>query len=148
MELYFSEITNNLDLIYALAIRGIVFIDEQGCLFSEEFDEFDDILTRRATHVIGKINEEPIAAGRIIYHEKNNAKLERLAVLRQFRGNGFGKNLVKFMISVSFQNKCKGIYIHAQEHLSEYYQSLGFEAYGDVFQEARISHIKMKYNRR
>ncbi len=148
MEPYFSEITNNLDLIYALAIRGIVFIDEQGCLFSEEYDEFDDIQTNRATHVIGKINEEPIAAGRIIYYENNNAKLERLSVLSKFRGNGFGKNLVKFMISISFQNKCERIYIHAQEHLSDYYQGLGFEAYGDVFKEARISHIKMKYNRK
>jgi len=145
MKPLFYEVERYIDLLYVIGIRGIVFVDEQGCTFSEEYDEFDSIENNMATHIIGKVSDNPIAAGRIVYNKNKVAKLERISVLKKYRRICVGSKLVKYMVNVALNKQSTSIYIHAQEHLIPYYQNLGFITSGEVFQEARISHIMMIY---
>ncbi len=128
-----------------MSIRGIVFVHEQNCPFSEEYDSYDCLDVAGVDHIIGKKDEQPVATGRIIYKENKVAKLERFAVLTQFRGKGVGKGLIEYMLATSLAKKCDTIYIHAQTRLLEYYERLGFFADGQVFVEANIEHKKMVY---
>lgn len=146
MVLTFDEIQEYFDFLCSLSIRGIVFIKEQNCSFSDEYDNFDSLENSNVSHIIGKKDGEPVATGRIIFKKNKVVKLERIAVLEQFRGENIGKQLVEFMINFSLLRQYCTIYIHAQTHLLQYYEKLGFVAEGEIFQEANIDHKKMRYS--
>ena len=73
------------ELIEAFIVRGIVFMGEQGVSYAIEKDSEE----HSALHIIGELAGEPIAAARIRFQGKF-AKIERLAVRRQWRGQGYG----------------------------------------------------------
>ena len=71
-------------------------------------------------------------------------KLERFAVLKEYRHKGFGKQAFNYLVSKLEEefNPCT-IYFNAQYQLLDYYKNLGFTEEGDTFYEANIKHIKM-----
>ena len=71
-------------------------------------------------------------------------KLERFAVLEDYRGHGYGKEAFLYLVNKLEEdyNPCT-IYFNAQYQLLKYYQELGFKEVGDTFYEANIKHIKM-----
>ena len=77
------------DLIKTYAVRAIVFIGEQKCPYDEEIDEHE----HSSIHILGELNGEPIASARIRF-PGSYAKLERIAVRKQWRGQGIGRKLV------------------------------------------------------
>jgi predicted GNAT family N-acyltransferase len=126
------------DLIKVFIVRGIVFIEEQAVSYSIEKDEHE----LEAQHILAEIEDEPIGAGRIRYIQ-DYAKLERIAVRKNYRGNGYGHRIVDFMME---QARAKGFFkykMHAQAHLTDFYASHGFEIRGEMFQEADIDHYLM-----
>ena len=70
----------------------------------------------------------------------NGIKLERFAVLKAHRGEGIGKYLVEQVIE-EVQKHAKPIYLHAQIQVVDFYQKLGFEKEGALFEEAGIQHF-------
>jgi predicted GNAT family N-acyltransferase len=137
----YKIVTNQEELLKAYLVRGIVFIEEQNCPYEIEFDEYD---YDSSIHILGQYNQEPIAAGRIRLIDKY-AKLERLAVRKNFRGKGFGLDLLKYMMDVSIKKGVSSIKIHAQVRLRDFYKKVGFQEFGDEFIEANIRHIAMEY---
>lgn len=129
------------DLIRAFCIRAIVFMGEQECPYAEEIDGLDD----DAIHVLGEWNNEPVAAGRIRSVD-NYAKLERLAVLRQFRGKGYGDRLLKYMMGIAQSRGMAGFRLHAQVVAIPFYEKHGFRTTGPVFDEAGIAHQLMVFS--
>ena len=109
-----------------LAIRRQVFILEQN--ISKQI-ETDDYLVN-ATHILARTDSE--------------IKLERFAVLKQFRNLGIGKALVLFILE-KLKNE-KFIYLIAQESVIGFYDNLGFDPIGEFFYEAEIPHQKMVYS--
>ena len=76
------------------------------------------------------------------YRETSSGiKLERFAVLKEHRGLGVGKALVKFILDNLDQDQ--DIYLHAQEAVVDFYLLLGFKKVNDRFYEAEIPHWKM-----
>lgn len=129
----------------AQEIREKVFVLEQSCPPEEEFDEFD-VSSR---HLLLRIGGEPAATARWRVVEKFGrewAKLERFAVLPEYRGGGVGRALVDFAMSEARQAGYFCFMIHAQAHLKAFYESFGFEAVGQPFEEAGISHLLMIAN--
>ena len=49
------------DRLKAFMVRGVVFCGEQGVRYDIEHDELEDA----AVHVLGEIDGEPVAAGRL-----------------------------------------------------------------------------------
>lgn len=55
-----------------------------------------------------------------------------------------GRVLVENMMAKAFEMGAEEIHVHAQTRVRGFYEKLGFEAYGDTYEEAGIEHISMK----
>src|SRR6266700_4942311 len=78
------------DLMQVVAIRAAVYLAEQNCPYDEEFDHNDFC----AMHLIGSVGNEPAACMRIRFFAEF-AKLERLAVRREFRGTSLAVDICR-----------------------------------------------------
>ena len=126
------------DQMKAMMVRCIVFCGEQNVPYSIERDEFEE----DAVHIIGELEGEPVAAGRIRYFPEY-AKLERIAVLRPYRGRGIGSELVRFLMSIAQERGYSSYRMNAQVRQAPFYAGLGFHAVGERFMEADIEHVLM-----
>lgn len=136
-----SPISNSSDLETAFAIRRKVFVEEQQVDAREEYDEFEDV----STHFLAYLDDAPCGTARW-RRTSNGIKLERFAVLADFRGHGVGKALVRAVLDDVFNQQpepIERIYLHAQLTAMPLYASFGFVAVGPMFVEAGIQHYKM-----
>lgn len=137
-----KKIENQEELDQAFAIREKVFIEEQECDRDEEFDEFDSESVHFIAYYQGQV------AGTSRYRKTNKGiKLERFAVLKEFRGSGIGKRLVSTVLADVFHHhNQKGtlIYLHAQVSAMALYAKYDFKKVGEMFVEAKIEHFEMQ----
>ncbi|MBN2356924.1 GNAT family N-acetyltransferase [candidate division KSB1 bacterium] len=134
----FKIVTTLDDLIKAFMVRAIVFVEEQNVAYIEEVDEFE----YSALHILGEIDGEPAACGRIRFLGEY-AKLERIAVRKRFRGRQIGHQLVDYMLEVARAKGFRKFKMHAQAYLIDFYGMHGFVRQGELFQEANIDHYLM-----
>lgn len=130
---------NELDL--AKKIRYEVFVIGQNVPVEEEIDEFED----ESFHFLALMDEQPCGAARWRY-TASGVKLERFAVLDEFRGRGIGSALVKHVlqdIESNPKSTGKNLYLHAQLSALRLYSKFGFKQVGELFQECEIDHYKM-----
>ena len=123
----------------AFAIRRKVFVDEQGVDQNLEYDKED-----QSKHYLLLLAGRPIAAARWRETEKG-IKLERFAVLPEFRNRGFGEIILAEVIK-DVKTLGKPIYLHSQVRAVPFYERNGFIKEGEMFLEAGIEHIYMKFN--
>ena len=138
MKINVKIITSENNLKIAFAIRKKVFVEEQKVPEDIEWDEFE----YSANHVLAYIQDKPVGTARWRQTRKG-VKLERFAVLPEFRSFGVGKNLVQFILNELMNSET--IYLHAQESVINFYSRLGFKRIGSQFYEAEILHQKMLY---
>lgn len=123
------------------AIRRQVFVVEQHCPPELEW-EFED----ESIHFLATVNGVPAGAAR--WRKTNKGyKLERFAVLFEFRNMGVGQRLVKSVLA-DLPADASYVYLHAQIQAVGLYQKFGFEKTGPEFEEAGIKHFKMILNNR
>jgi len=103
------------------AIRGAVFLSEQNCPYEEEFDGNDYC----ATHVIGTVDGHPAAVIRCRYFA-SFAKLERLAVLRPYRGTPVTRAVIEAAFEICRRKGYEHVYGHSQSRLVGFWQKFGF----------------------
>jgi len=118
------------------AIRKSVFIDEQHVPKELEWDGRDT----ECTQFLLTIDSVPVATARLT----PEGQIGRMAVLRNFRGKGFGSKLLAAVIEQAKHAGHKQVFLHAQVNVIEFYQHHGFTAYGDVFIDASIEHRSMR----
>jgi predicted GNAT family N-acyltransferase len=121
------------------AIRVQVFQEEQKVSEELEFDGLDET----SIQLLAYLDSKPVGTARIRDVGKQTAKIERLAVLSEARGNGIGKKLMEAALEVAVSGDYQTVLIHAQEYIKELYLRLGFVQMGDTFEEANIPHVKM-----
>lgn len=127
---------NEFDIVRA--IRQEVFVVEQEVDPKEEFDAFEET----STHFLVRMDGEPAATCRYRKTDKGT-KLERFAVLKQYRRKGAGSIMVQTCLAEL--DKSQKIYLHAQVDAIPLYAANGFEAYGDLFYECEIPHYAMHW---
>lgn len=135
-------VQNEEDWREARSIRSQVFIEEQECPPEEEWDGHD----ATSRHVLGRVGGTAVATARwrtVARDEEVVAKLERFAVLPDFRGRGYGTKLVESLVADARQAGFDAFLIHAQAHLEDWYADLGFQATGHTFEEVGIPHVEM-----
>jgi predicted GNAT family N-acyltransferase len=121
-------------------IRYTVFQLEQLISAEDEFDGKD----AESIHLLAYIDSQPLGTLRIRNIGQGIVKIERLAVLKAWRSQGVGKQMMEEAISYLQQlGTYKAIKIHAQAHLEKFYTNLGFQAQGESFIEAGIEHLLM-----
>lgn len=87
-----------------------------------------------------------IGTARINYINKI-AKIERVAILNEYRGNGIGKELILHILSVLDSNKkIEKIKLSSQIQVIEFYKKLGFRECSGEYIDAGITHIDMELN--
>lgn len=107
------------------AVRGAVFMSEQSCPYEEEFDGNDYC----ATHVIGFVDGRPGAVIRIRYFA-DFAKLERLAVLKPYRGTPITRAVVEAALEICRRKGYARVYGHSQARLVGFWAKFGFKPMG------------------
>jgi len=139
-EIKIIKAVNPAHIRLVFAIRTAVFVHEQKCLPSEEFDDLDEV----AKHFLLYENELAVATGRFRQTEKG-IKLERIATLLGYRGKGYATKILNHLMDESSLHhpETNYFYLHAQVSVKPLYEKLGFKAYGNTFIEADIVHQAM-----
>lgn len=112
------------DVMRVMTIRSAVYIGEQSCPYEEEFDGNDF----SATHLIGYVGNEPAACLRIRYFA-DFAKIERLAVRKEFRKTRLAFQLVRAGIELCRVKGYRRLYGHAQKRLANFWARFGFRTF-------------------
>jgi predicted GNAT family N-acyltransferase len=109
------------DLMRVASLRSAVYIGEQECPYEEEFDGND----LAATHLIGYVGKEPAGCLRIRYFA-DFAKVERLAVRKEFRNTRLSFQLVRAGIQLCQMKGYRRLYGHSQKRLVNFWSRFGF----------------------
>jgi predicted GNAT family N-acyltransferase len=120
----------------ALQIRHVVFVQEQQVPEGLEIENED-----QATYYLIFENDLALGVGRW-RKSPLGIKLERFAILPQYRNMGIGSILLKQVLD-DLKNEESAIYLHSQIQVVPYYQKVGFVIDGELFEEAGIKHYKM-----
>ena len=112
------------DLMRVVSIRGAVYIGEQECPYDEEFDGND----ASSTHLIGYAGREPAGCIRVRYFA-DFAKIERLAVRKEFRNTRLSFQLVRAAIELCQMKGYHRLYGHAQKRLVNFWSRFGFHLF-------------------
>ena len=128
-----------------LAVRQQVFVVEQACLYLDA-----DGSDSQAWHLFGHdLSGRLVAYARLLppqtrYEEPS---IGRVLVGKAARGVGIGRELISRCLE-----KCEAQYSHpsvrisAQVYLTAFYQSFGFEPFGEPYDDGGIGHIGMLLN--
>jgi predicted GNAT family N-acyltransferase len=133
------KVTDPADLEKVFAIRREVFVGEQNCPPELEW-EFEE----ESNHFLATVDGIPAGASRWRKTDKGY-KLERFAVLKDFRGYGVGQALVQAVLD-DLPKDVVYVYMHAQIQAVTLYERFGFVKTGPEFEEAGIRHYKMERN--
>ena len=119
------------------AIRRAVFVEEQNVPESIEMDGRDP----HCYHVLACNG-----AGKAIGTARldKSGKIGRMAVLPGYRRLGVGAKIIRAIMDYGRSNGITDFHLSAQIDAVGFYRKMGFEAYGDEFEEAGIKHINMR----
>ena len=138
----FKKVSSKEEMDKSYVIRTKVFCKEQKISKEIEFDNLDHL----CTHFLIFDYKKAIGTARVRQKEKSILKIERVAVLLEFRRLKVGSILIKNIIKnyMNLDDK-KSIVLHSQVAVADFYKSLNFISYGNDFFEDGIPHIAMKY---
>lgn len=120
-----------------LDLRHTVFIQEQGVPEARERDGLDD----DCWHVLARDEGgQPIGCGRLTPAHK----IGRMAVLREWRGQGVGAVLLRELIARARSLGWPEVALDAQVSAIGFYEREGFEVYGEEFEDAGLAHRAMR----
>lgn len=135
----------------AFAVRRRVFVDEQDVPADLEWDDHDD--APGTVHFVAYDDGDPVGAARLRPKEKRDAggrdeagigKVERVATLRERRGEGIGAAVMDVLEETARAEGYGTLVLHAQTHAEAFYHRLGYETTSGVFEEADIPHVEME----
>jgi predicted GNAT family N-acyltransferase len=129
--------SDNTHMDVANEIRRKVFVEEQQVSREEEYDSFEE----SSIHYLVSLNDIPVGTARWRI-TKDGIKLERFAVLKEYRNSGAGTVILKKVLDDVIPLD-KKVYLNAQLTAINFYLKAGFETEGDEFIEANIRHYKM-----
>lgn len=127
-----------------LAIRNKVFVEEQGVPNELENDEYD-ASPEACNHILLKCNGVPAGTGRWIPYEERMVKIQRLAVLTEFRSKGVGKRMLQELEQQARIAGNKYCILDSQCHAESFYFQLGYLTISEQpFEDAGIMHVRMQ----
>jgi len=118
------------------SVRQRVFIDEQGVLPDEEWDDLDP-----SCHHLLAVDERGEAVG--CTRLCPGGRLGRMAVLPRWRGQGVGRALLEHVVELARRLGLSRLEADAQVRALGFYRRLGFQVCGPEFLDARIPHRRV-----
>lgn len=120
-------------------IRTTVFIEEQGAIAEEEFDEYDKI----STFAILYDNDCAVGTARFVLTEQGY-KIGRIALLKNGRGKGYGADIVRFVVQKVFEQGADFVLVDSQNYAVPFYEKIGFKVIGREIVDRGLAHIPMR----
>ncbi|MGB5251155.1 MAG: GNAT family N-acetyltransferase [Sedimenticolaceae bacterium] len=137
MDALIAQVDWNQKRSVLLAIRFAVFVDEQGVPAELEQDSRDpDAIHLLASSQAG----EPVATARLL----PDGHIGRMAVMPGWRRRGIGAAMLRRLIEIAAAQGRRQVFVNAQCRAEPFYRRLGFIAEGEEFQDAGISHRRMR----
>lgn len=136
IEIKVLKVNNPEVLQTVFAIRREVFVVEQHCPPELEWEHEEE-----SYHFLATVDGEPAGTCRWRKTEAGY-KLERFAVLKQYRGMGVAHTMLNTLLK-DLPDNADHIYLNAQIQAMPFYAKSGFEQTGPQFEEAGIQHFKM-----
>lgn len=122
-----------------VALRYEVYVDEQKVPQILEIDDYDPV----AVHLVALDGEQVVGTLRIV-DKSPTVKIGRVAVKKSHRYRGIARDLMLRSHEISRELGASRIELDSQLTVIPFYEKLGYEAYGDVFDDAGIDHKKME----
>jgi len=142
-----TQIKSEAELFQALAIREVVFIEEQHVPEGIERDAED----AHAYHIIANQGGHAIGTGRLVMLPQPPSgeqglwgQVGRMAVLQAHRKARVGSLLLTSLEEEARRRGVQGIMLHAQLYALEFYKKHGYTEMGTVFLEGGIDHLEMR----
>lgn len=121
-------------------IRERVFIREQSVPPDLEWDDTDEI----ADHYLAVLADNtPVATARLFSTLEETAHIGRMAVLPEYRDQGFGAALLQHLIRDN-AHRYPRFELSAQIQAIGFYQRCGFHVCSDTYEDAGIPHVDMR----
>ncbi len=115
------------EYVQSVAIRSAVYIGEQNSPYCEEFDGNDF----SSTHLLATVGGEPVGTMRVRYFN-SFAKLERLAVLKPYRGKKVAHELAGSAVDLCRRKGYTKLYGHCQKRFLLFWRQFGYRQMEDV----------------
>lgn len=127
-----------------LALRTLVFVVGQKITSEPEIDGYDP----ECAHALLWTSASPNGARRLIgtarlFIDRDPITIGRVAIHPDFQGSGLGSLMMQ---AIQAHLGTRRAMLHAQAHLQTWYQRLGWHPEGDLFMEADIPHITMRFD--
>ena len=120
-------------------IRKVVFTDELNIPESHLFDEYDKTCDQFL------IKNDEITVGALRLRKENNAvKLERMAILSEFRKMSFGIKAINEVKKYCITKSESKIFLDSIYDIRDFYKKCGFTEIGSVFERVGLPHIRME----
>ena len=133
------EVLTDDELAAALELRERVFCGEQGVSIEADRDGRD----HEATHIVAVDEGRVIGTCRLLFRGRI-ARLGRLAVEPDRRGDGIAGAILREADRVARQTGADAISLHAQTYARDLYLEAGYEERGPAFMEEGIEHVAME----
>ena len=132
------------DQLYeVLKLRQDVFILEQQCFYLD-MDDQDQF----SSHLLGCINNKLVAYLRVIPKQIDNQQIMaigRVLTDPSQRGAGHGKAMMQVTLEYLAEHFTgTSVQLSAQQYLTRFYESFGFEAISEPYDEDGIMHLDMR----
>ncbi|ASA20995.1 GNAT family N-acetyltransferase [Paenibacillus donghaensis] len=138
------RVTTEEQLQLGLAIRTKVFVEEQKVPMQEEVDEYD-VISPNVQHMLIMDHGVPVATGRMIYYQNDSAKMQRIAVLKEYRAYGYGRVLLMALEEYARELGLKASILDGQCQAEVFYAKQGYEVIStEPFYDAGILHVRMR----
>ncbi len=124
----------------AHALRREVFVDEQGFALEDDLDEQD----KTCLHVLGVMPQGPVCCARVFWQAPGVLHVGRVCVRRTLRGQGVGGALMREILRKAQALGAHRVELGAQCGKEGFYETLGFQTFGERFLDAGAWHIAMR----
>ena len=79
-----------------------------------------------------------------LFDENGEAHIGRICVRKAYRGRDLGRMIVEALEKQAEKVGYKEVGLSAQTRVQQFYEKLGYRAYGDVYKDEYCPHIAMK----
>ena len=126
-------------------LRTEVFVNEQNVPIKLELDEKDN--SKNTVHIGYFNNNKLIGVARLIDLDKDVIHIGRVAIDKEYRGRGVGRELIIGCENIAQQILKRKIIIElsAQIQAENFYKSLGYNRVNNIiYLDAGIEHVDMR----
>lgn len=139
MEFIWTTDLSSINYKDAIKIRKKVFVEEQLVPPELEIDNLEN----QTLHVIGYLENKAVSTARIYKKNTTTFKIQRVAVLMNFRKKNLGHELMMEIERYAKAQEFKTLMLDAQDHALTFYEKLGYHVEGEGFMDAGIPHHLM-----